>query len=140
MSLRMLRPIAVGLFLLTASIAFGEGTRLNAIERYGLGGHTQAIGLHHGFHIATITPDSAAEKDHLKVHDVILKMDGEAIRSIDHLRAVLAEAYLDGGEITLTVSREGSLEHHVIKCHLTTEEIVPVAKKRRAADEDDAPR
>ena len=97
-----------------------EGGRApaNAIERYGLGGFVQPIGLHHGFHIEKVAPDSPAERDRLAPHDIIVKVDGEEIRSLEHLRTLLTDIAEDDGIAELTILKEGSLEHHVIKCHL----------------------
>jgi len=39
-------------------------------------------------------PESDAARDQLRPHDIIVKVDGDVIRSLDHLRAVIAEAYL----------------------------------------------
>ena len=97
---------------------FAGPTRPDSIERFGIGGFLQPIGLHHGFHIETIVPGSAAEKDKLHLHDVIVKVDGELIRSLDHLRAVLAEAFADNGEVTITYLRDGSLVHHDLHCNV----------------------
>ena len=92
--------------------------RVNSIERFGIGGYIQPVGLHHGFHIEQIVPGSAAEKDKLQPHDVIVKIDGEVMRSIDHLRAGLAEAFADDGEVTITYIRGGSLVHHDVHCNV----------------------
>lgn len=115
--------------------------RTTAIERYGLGGHIQAIGLRHGFHIETVSVDSPADLDELQVNDVIVKVDGEVIRSLDHLRAVLAESYMDGGEVNLTYTRGQSLAQRSIQCHLKPKPARPIARKRRGGndiDEDDS--
>src|SRR5829696_8634246 len=97
--------VASGILLVASGFANADGTRLTAFERYGIGGHIQPIGLHHGFHIQTVAPGSDAGRDRLMPHDVIVKVDGDVIRSLDHLRAVLAEAYLDEAEVTLTYTR-----------------------------------
>jgi S1-C subfamily serine protease len=97
---------------------FAGPNRVNSIERFGIGGFIQPIGLHHGFHIERVAPDSAAGKDQLRPHDVIVKIDGEPIRSIDHLRAALAEAFADDGEVTITYLRGGSLVHHDLRCNV----------------------
>ncbi len=110
-------------------------TRLNSIERFGIGGFLQPIGLHHGFHIESIAPGSAAEKDTLQLHDVIVKVDGEPIRSLDHLRAVLAEAFADDGEVTITYLRGGSLVHHDLRCNV--KKVPAKAAKKSKADPDD---
>jgi membrane-associated protease RseP (regulator of RpoE activity) len=93
-------------------------TRVNSIVRFGIGGYIQPIGLHHGFHIERVAPGSAAEKDKLQPHDIIVKIDGEAIRSVDHLRAALAEAFADDGAVTITCIRGDSLVHHDLHCNV----------------------
>ncbi len=110
-------------------------TRPNSIERFGIGGILQPIGLHHGFHIERIAPDSAAAKDKLQLHDVIVKVDGEPIRSLDHLRAVLAEAFADDGEVTITYLRQGSLVHHDLHCNV--KKVAAKAAKKSEPDPDD---
>jgi S1-C subfamily serine protease len=101
-----------------STAAEGGRAPANSIERYGLGGFVQPIGLHHGFHIEKVATDSAAERDRLAPHDIIVKVDGEEIRSLEHLRTLLTDIAEDDGIAELTVLKEGSLEHHVIKCHL----------------------
>src|SRR5215218_4123354 len=93
---------ASGILLVASGFANADGTRITAFERYGIGGHIQPIGIHHGFHIERVAPESDAARDQLKPHDIIVKVDGDVIRSLDHLRAVLAEAYLNRAEVTLT--------------------------------------
>jgi hypothetical protein len=58
------------------------------------------------------------------------------IRSLDHLRAVLAEAYVDDGKVTITYIRGGGLAHHEIHCNVKETE-GKVAKKRKADDDDE---
>ncbi len=118
--------ILVGSF----SSSHAGGPRLNSIERFGLGGYIQAAGLHHGFHVETVTADSAAARDRLMPHDIIVKVDGDAIRNLDHLRAVLAEAYLDDGEVTITYLRGTSLEHRELKCNVKQATVKPVGSRR----------
>ena len=116
-SIRAMVVSAAFLALAGPSLLAGP-TRVNSIERFGIGGFIQPIGLHHGFHIERIASESAAEKDRLQPHDVIVKVDGEPIRSIDHLRAALAEAFADDGEVTITYIRGGSLIHHDLHCNV----------------------
>jgi S1-C subfamily serine protease len=121
----MFRPFA-SLWLLAGltiagsvpSDAVAAEARPNAIERYGLGGFIQPIGLHHGFHIEKVTPDSPAERDRLAPHDIIVKIDGEEIRSLEHMRTLLTDIDEDDGVAELTIIKNGGLEHHVVKCHL----------------------
>ncbi len=127
--------VAVALLVVAGSTLLAGSTRINSIERFGIGGYIQPVGLHHGFHIERVAPDSAAEKDKLQPHDVIVKVDGEVMRSIDHLRAVLAEAYADDGEVTITLMRGVSLEHHDLKCNV--KETAKTARKRKADPDDD---
>ena len=113
--------------------------RPDIIERYGLAGHAQPIGLHHGFHIQAIRPDSRAARDRLHVQDVIIKVDGEPIRSREHLVTLLTDAFEDDGLVELTVLPQGSLEHHVVKGHLKPRDDEDTAKTAKRRD-DDAPR
>jgi membrane-associated protease RseP (regulator of RpoE activity) len=131
---RLSAAAATVLFLAGSSLL--AGTRVSSIERFGIGGYIQPIGLHHGFHIERVAPDSAAEKDRLQPHDIIVKVDGEVMRSIDHLRAVLAEAYADDGEVTITLIRGASLVHHDLKCNVK-KETAKTARSKRKADPDD---
>ncbi len=94
--------VSAAFLAFVGSSLLAGSTRVNSIERFGIGGYIQPIGLHHGFHIEHFAPDSAAEKDKLQPHDIIVKIDGEPIRSLDHLRASLAEAFADDGEVTIT--------------------------------------
>ena len=119
----------------TSSLFAGSG-RPNSVEKFGIGGYIQPIGLHHGFHIERITPDSPAEKDKLRPHDVIVKVDGEAIRNLDHLRALIAEAYADNGEVTITYLRGTSLTHHDLLCKLKKAP-TKVARKPKIEESDD---
>jgi membrane-associated protease RseP (regulator of RpoE activity) len=109
-------------------------TRLNSIERYGISGFIQPIGLHHGFHIERVALDSAAENDKLQPHDVIVKVDGEPIRNLDHLRAVLAEAFADDGAVTITYIRGTSLVHHDLRCNV--KKAPAKSANKRKADSD----
>ena len=132
--LRSAAPILIlaGLTLAAPGLPVSaEGTRppANAIERYGLGGFIQPIGLHHGFHIEKVAPDSLAERDRLVPHDIIVKVDGEEIRSLEHLRTLLTDIAEDDGVAELTVLKEGSLEHHLIKCHLRARPADPPTSK-----------
>jgi S1-C subfamily serine protease len=137
MALSSMRLAVVsGAFLaLVGSSLLAGPTRPNSIERFGIGGFLQPIGLHHGFHIERIAADSAAEKDKLQLHDVIVKVDGEPIRSLDHLRAVLAEAFADDGEVMITYLRDGSLIHHDLRCNV--KKVTPKAAKKPEPDADD---
>ncbi len=69
--------VAASLLVVGASSLLAGPARLNSIERFGIGGYIQPVGLHHGFHIERVAPDSAASKDHLQPHDIIVKVDGE---------------------------------------------------------------
>ena len=110
--------VSAALLAFAGSSLFAGATRVNSIERFGIGGYIQPVGLHHGFHIERVAQGSAALKDKLQPHDVIVKIDGEAIRSLDHLRAALAEAYADDGEVTITYIRGSSLVHHDLHCNV----------------------
>jgi S1-C subfamily serine protease len=113
-----------------ASSLLAGSNRINSIDRFGIGGYIQPIGLHHGFHIERVDPASAAEKDRLQPHDIIVKIDGEEMRSLDHLRAALAEAYADDGEVTITYIRGGSLVQHDLHCNVKKAS-TKTAKKRK---------
>jgi C-terminal processing protease CtpA/Prc len=132
--------VVSGAFLafLGSSLLSAGPTRPNSIERFGIGGFLQPIGLHHGFHIERIAPDSAADKDRLQPHDVIVKVDGEPIRSLDHLRAVLAEAFADDGEVTITYLRDGSLIHHDLHCNVKKVTTKAAKAKKPKPVQDDA--
>jgi S1-C subfamily serine protease len=128
----------LGAFLAFAGSSLLAGpNRVNSIERFGIGGYVQPVGLHHGFHIEQIVPGSAAEKDKLQPHDVIVKIDGEDMRSVDHLRAALAEAFADNGEVTITYIRGASLVHHDLHCNVKKAPPAKTAKKKPEADSDD---
>ena len=144
----MPRPLAALLFVagLTLagtgpSAALAAGERQNAIERYGLGGFILPIGLHHGFHIEKVAPDSPAERDRLAPHDIIVKVDGEEIRSLEHLRTLLTDIDEDDGEAELTIIKNGGLEHHVVKCHLKPRAVDAPARKAapRTSKAEDRP-
>ena len=140
--IRRATPAILACLALTLSSALAGGPRKTAIERYGIGGHVQAVGLHHGFHVEMVVPDSSASEDRIKTGDVILKVDGENVRSIEQLRAVFAEACLDDGQITITYSREDSIVSHTLECHLKPAGDKPAgdkpaAKKRRPREDDD---
>jgi C-terminal processing protease CtpA/Prc len=75
--------IVACLILASASTAQAQNHRPTAIDHYGIGGHTQPIGIHHGYHIEMVKAGSAADADHLRAHDVIIKVDGDSIRNID---------------------------------------------------------
>jgi membrane-associated protease RseP (regulator of RpoE activity) len=135
-SIRAMVVSAVFVALAGSSLLAGPN-RLNSFERFGIGGYIQPVGLHHGFHIERIAQGSAAEKDKLQPHDIIVKVDGDAIRSIDHLRAVLAEAFADDGEVTITYIRGGSLVHHDLHCNVKKAP-VKTASKRKADPDPDA--
>lgn len=139
-----MRRSAVRLAVLTAmafvvsGLSFAGDVRRHAtaVERYGLQGFVQPIGLHHGFHIMRIEPGSAAEQDRLSAHDVIVKVDGEMIRSLEHLQTLMTDAYEDDGKITMTVLKNGSLEHHVVSGNVRGREQDRTTDRKR--DRDDA--
>jgi S1-C subfamily serine protease len=127
--------VAAAFLAFAGSSLLAGPTRVNSIERFGIGGYIQPVGLHHGFHVERVAPDSAAAKDRLQSHDVIVKVDGEPIRSIDHLRAVLAEAFADDGEVTITYIRGVSLVHHDLRCNVKKAN-AKTAKKPRIDPDD----
>ena len=127
--------VSAALLAFAGSSLFAGATRVNSIERFGIGGYIQPVGLHHGFHIDRVAQGSAAIKDKLQPHDVIVKVDGEVIRSLDHLRAALAEAFADDGEVTITYIRGASLVHHDLHCNVKKAP-AKTANKRKADDPD----
>ncbi len=135
-SIRAAAVVAASLLVVGASSLLAGPARLNSIERFGIGGYIQPVGLHHGFHIERVAPDSAAAKDHLQPHDIIVKVDGEVIRNLEHLRAVLAEAYGDDGEVTITYIRGASLTHHDLHCNVK-KAVEKTARRKPKVDEDD---
>jgi hypothetical protein len=140
LALSSIRTAVLSALLLgcTTPLLLAAAGRITAIERFGIGGYIQPIGLHHGFHIERVTAGSPAEKDKLRPHDVIVRVDGEAIRSLDHLRALLAEAYADDGEVTITYQRGLTLTHHDIRCQLKAPPAKVAGKKPRIeSDESD---
>jgi S1-C subfamily serine protease len=123
--------VSAALLAFAGSSLFAGATRVNSIERFGIGGYIQPVGLHHGFHIERVAQGSAALKDKLQPHDVIVKVDGEVIRNLDHLRAALAEAFADDGEVTITYIRGSSLVHHDLHCNVKKAP-AKTANKRKA--------
>jgi membrane-associated protease RseP (regulator of RpoE activity) len=126
--------VSAALLVFAGSPLFAGATRVNSIERFGIGGYIQPVGLHHGFHIERVAQGSAALKDKLQPHDVIVKIDGEAIRNLDHLRAALAEAYADDGEVTITYIRGSSLVHHDLHCNVKKAPAKTAGKRKADSD------
>jgi S1-C subfamily serine protease len=128
--------LSSAVLMLAAASAGADGAKKSAFDRYGIGGYIQPVGLHHGFHVEVVVPGSDAARDQLNPHDIIVRVDGDAIRSLDHLRAVLAEAYLNESDVSITYTRGASLTHHVVKSQFRPEKPKPVARKR-APDDDE---
>jgi membrane-associated protease RseP (regulator of RpoE activity) len=126
--------VSAALLAFAGSSLFAGATRVNSIERFGIGGYIQPVGLHHGFHIERVAQGSAALKDKLQPHDVIVKIDGEVIRNLDHLRAALAEAYADDGEVTITYIRGSSLVHHDLHCNVKKAPAKSANKRKAESD------
>jgi membrane-associated protease RseP (regulator of RpoE activity) len=126
--------VSAALLAFAGSSLFAGATRVNSIERFGIGGYIQPVGLHHGFHIERVAQGSVALKDKLQPHDVIVKIDGEVIRNLDHLRAALAEAYADDGEVTITYIRGSSLVHHDLHCNVKKAPAKSVSKRKADSD------
>jgi serine protease Do len=61
----------------------------------------------HGAEVVTVDHDAPAVKSGLKVHDVILQLDGQAVDNPDQLRRRLHEMP-PGRTVTLLVSRDGN--------------------------------
>ena len=69
----------------------------------------QVLGLEEdqeGVLIVSVEPDTPAERDGLKADDIILKMDGKKITTLDHFRFELA-SYSPGSKIEFTILRSG---------------------------------
>jgi serine protease Do len=61
----------------------------------------------HGAEVVTVDHDAPAVKSGLKIHDVILQLDGQAVDNLDQLRRRLHEMP-PGRTVTLLVSRDGN--------------------------------
>jgi serine protease Do len=61
----------------------------------------------HGAEVVTVDHDAPAVKSGLKIHDVILQLDGQAVDNPDQLRRRLHEMP-PGRTVTLLVSRDGN--------------------------------
>ena len=128
--------VSAAILAFAGSSLVAGATRVSSIERFGIGGFIQPVGLHHGFHIERVAPGSAAENDKLQPHDIIVKIDGEVIRSLDHLRAVLAEAYADDGAVTITYIRGGLISHHDVHCNVKKAPAKTASKHKADPDSD----
>ncbi len=71
--------------------------------------HLSSLGVKdtHGAEVVMVDHDAPAGKSGLKVHDVILQLDGQAIENVDQLRHRLHELP-SGRTITLLISRAGN--------------------------------
>ncbi len=143
----MPRPFAslaalLGLTLIVPVLATAAAPNRHslAVERYGLQGYTQPIGLHHGFHITSVDPKSPAAQDHLEAHDVIVKVDGETIRGLEHFESLMADAYEDDGKVVFTILKHRSLEHHVLNGDLRGRERPRTAEGAKGSPGDDKDR
>ncbi len=61
----------------------------------------------HGAEVVMVDHDAPAGKSGLKVHDVILQLDGQAFDNVDQLRRRLREMP-SGRTVSLLVSRDGN--------------------------------
>ena len=59
----------------------------------------------HGILVVDVTPDGPAAKGGLQADDVILELDGQALKSLDHLGSLLSECQA-GQTVTFKVMRE----------------------------------
>ena len=98
--------------------------------------HHETQGLQNPIKIESIAPGSAAEKDEFRPHDIIVKIDGEPFRSLDHLRAVLAEAFADDGEVVISYLRDGSLTHQDVRCNVKKSPAKTAKKSDHGGDID----
>ncbi len=64
--------------------------------------------------IVSVTPESPAEEDGLREHDIILEIDGEGPATGDRLREILGEKE-PGDELRLSILRRGSEEEVVVE-------------------------
>lgn len=133
-----LAVVLIGLCALPLSAPAADVHRhATAVERYGLEGVVQPIGLHHGFHIVKVEPGSPAEQDRLEPHDVIVKVDSEMIRNLEHMETLLTDAYEDDGKVVFTLLRHGSLEHHVLNGNVRGRSTSQTAQGDRKRDGGD---
>lgn len=66
-----------------------------------------------GAKIAAIGENSAAEEAGLQIGDIIVALDGEAVKTVSQLRTVLSD-YRSGNAIRLTVNRNGTAVETVL--------------------------
>lgn len=66
-----------------------------------------------GAKIAAIGENSAAEEAGLQVGDIIVALDGEAVKTVSQLRTVLSD-YRSGNAVRLTVNRNGTAVETVL--------------------------
>ncbi len=64
----------------------------------------------HGAEITTVDHDAPANKAGLKVHDVVLEMNGQRVEGADQLRRMLRETP-PGHTINLVISRDGQQQN-----------------------------
>ena len=68
----------------------------------------------HGAEVVMVDHDAPAGKSGLKVHDVILRLDGQPVDNVDQLRHRLREMP-SGRTITLLISRDGNRIYFTVK-------------------------
>ena len=68
----------------------------------------------HGAEVVMVDHDAPAGKSGLKVHDVILQLDGQPVENVDQLRRRLREMP-SGRTITLLISRDGNRIYFTVK-------------------------
>ena len=126
--------VAAALLVFAGPSLLAGPNRVSSIKRSGSAATSSRSGYTTGS-IRSRPPGSAAEKDRLEPHDIIVKVNGEIIRNLDHLRAVLAEAFADDGEVTITYIRGVSLVHHDINCNVKKAPAKTARKRKADPDE-----
>ncbi len=99
----------------------------------------------HGAEVVMVDHDAPVGKSGLKVHDVILQLDGQAVESVDQLRRRLHEMP-SGRTISLLVSHDGNriymtvqlcdralLQQQAWSQHFSVPEPTPLAQNGRAS-------
>ena len=90
----------------------------------------------HGAEVVMVDHDAPAGKSGLKVHDVILQLDGQPLDNVDQLRRRLHEMP-SGRTVTLLVSRDGNRINMTVqlcdRCNAATTGVVGAYHRSRPA-------
>jgi serine protease Do len=81
--------------------------------KYGLSVQDSEEGI--GVEVTDVDKESNAAKAGLKVKDVILEVNGKALKNVDQLKRVLEEARESASSVTLKVKRDGKDETIILK-------------------------